>query len=118
VKGLWVAGSIGPLGKPLEPFGNINIQEAQSAYKQQIEALVEGGVDVLLFETFSNLAEIEIAIKVAKELTNLPLIVNMTYTEDQETPYGNKPEDVISKMEEYDVDVIGAKLLCWASIPT
>ena len=105
---VWVAGAVGPLGKPIEPFGNINLQEAESAFKQQIEALVEGGVDVLLFETFSNLSEVEIAIRVAKELSDLPLIVNMTYTEDQETPYGNKPELVIKKMEEFDVDIIGA----------
>jgi len=54
----WVAGSVGPLGIRIEPLGKTSFQEARDAFRQQIAALIEGGVDLLILETFGYLEEL------------------------------------------------------------
>ena len=106
---IYVAGSVGPLGVRLAPLGRVTAAEAFAAFKEQITALNEAGVDALIFETFSDLNEIVQAIKAAREVNaNLPLIAQMTYTEDGCTPLGDTPEQVARKLCELEVDVIGA----------
>ena len=63
----WIAGSVGPLGKPLKPVGVITLDDAKSYFREQIEALVDGGVDFILLETFTDLREISQALLAANE---------------------------------------------------
>jgi len=106
---VFVAGAIGPLGKPVAPLGTIPREEAYEAYREQVEGLVEGGVDLLIIETQTDLAEAAIAIDAVRSVTNhLPLVVQMTFTEDGRTLYGAYPEDVARAVEGKQVDVLGA----------
>src|SRR5512136_2043833 len=106
---IYVAGSIGPLGVRLAPLGRISPTEAYAAFREQIAALNEAGVDALIFETFSDLNESVQAIKAAREVNgNLPLVAQMTFTEDGCTPLGDTPAQVARKLCELEVDVIGA----------
>ncbi len=103
-----VAGSVGPLGKPMAPFGRITPAEARAAFRVQIDALVEGGADVLMLETFADLAELGEAVRAAREACDLPVIAQMTFTEDGRTRYGHAPTEVVAALEGLRVDVIGA----------
>jgi methionine synthase I (cobalamin-dependent)/5,10-methylenetetrahydrofolate reductase len=105
---VFVAGAMGPLGKPVAPLGTIPREEARDAYREQAEALLEGGVDLLLLETQTDLAEVRIAVEAIRSVADLPLVVAFTFTEDGRTLYGAYPEDVIRDLAEARVDVFGA----------
>jgi homocysteine S-methyltransferase len=106
---IYIAGSVGPLGVRLAPLGRVSPADAFAAFKEQITALKNAGVDAVILETFSDLNEIVQAIKAAREVNaSLPLIAQMTFTEDGCTPLGDTPEDVARKLCELEVDVIGA----------
>jgi len=103
-----VAGSMGPLGKPLEPVGNVTFDEAVAAYREQAEGLAEGGVDVFAVETIPALDQARAAVKAIREVSALPVMVSLTFTEEGTTFYGDKPEDVVRTLEDWDVAVVGA----------
>jgi methionine synthase I (cobalamin-dependent)/5,10-methylenetetrahydrofolate reductase len=103
-----VAGSIGPLGKPLEPFGNIAFDDAVAAYREQAQGLVEGGVDLFLLETMPSLDQARAAVTAVQTLSELPIVVSLTFNEEGTTAYGEKPEDVVRTAEAWDVAVVGA----------
>ena len=103
-----VAGSVGPLGKPLEPLGNIAFDEAVAAYREQAEGLVEGGVDLFAIETIPALDQARAAVTAIRAVSALPITVSMTFTEEGTTFYGDKPEDVVRTLEDWDVTVVGA----------
>jgi homocysteine S-methyltransferase len=103
-----VAGSIGPLGKPLAPFGNITFDDAVAAYREQAEGLAQGGVDLFLLETMPSLDHARAAVTAVKTVSELPLVVSLTFNEEGTTFYGEKPEDVVRTVEEWDVAVVGA----------
>lgn len=107
-KPTFVAGSIGPLGKPLEPIGKITKTEALGYFRQQAEALLEGGVDLFILETMVNLEEMRQAVLAVKQICELPMIAQMTFTEEGKTIMGNTPEEVVGELESLQVDVIGA----------
>ncbi len=104
----FVAGAIGPLGKPVAPLGTIAREDAFDAYREQTEGLVEGGVDLLIVETQSDLVEATIAIDAIRSVTDLPLVVLFTFTEDLRTLHGAYPEDVARTLAAMRVDLIGA----------
>lgn len=104
---VYVAGAIGPLGLRLEPFGPTSFDEAREMYKEQVAALLEGGVDLFILETFSELPLIEQAIRAVRELTDLPIVAQMTIQMDGKTLYGDTPEHFTQKLDELGVDVIG-----------
>jgi homocysteine S-methyltransferase len=105
---VWVAGSIGPLGTRIEPLGKTSFEEARQAFREQIEALAEGGVDVLMFETFGYLEELHQAMLAAKDVgAKLPLIVQVTIDEDGNCLDGSDPETFTPRLEEWGADVIG-----------
>ena len=88
-KGL-VAGAIGPLGKPLEPIGSIRADEAQAAYREQAEGLLEGGVDVFVIETMPSLDQARAALAAVRSLgSELPVGVSLTFNEEGNTLYGD-----------------------------
>jgi len=104
----WVAGSVGPLGTRIEPLGKISFQEARNAFREQIAALIEGGADLLILETFGYLEELHQAILAARELNpNLPLIVQVTVDEEANCLDGSTPEIFAPRLEEWGADVIG-----------
>lgn len=103
----YVAGAIGPLGLRIEPFGPTSFDEAKEMFKEQAEALLEGGVDLFVLETFSELSVIEQAIKAVRELTDLPIVAQMTIQMDGKTVFGDSPEAFTKDLENWGADVIG-----------
>ncbi|HEV3510379.1 MAG TPA: bifunctional homocysteine S-methyltransferase/methylenetetrahydrofolate reductase [Candidatus Sulfotelmatobacter sp.] len=105
---VWVAGSVGPLGTRIEPLGKTSFQEARDSFREQMEALVEGGVDLLILETFGYLEEIHQAMLAAKEVApSLPLIAQVTIDEDGNCLDGSDPQTFVPKLAEWGADVIG-----------
>ncbi|HLF27578.1 MAG TPA: bifunctional homocysteine S-methyltransferase/methylenetetrahydrofolate reductase [Anaerolineae bacterium] len=106
---VYVAGSVGPLGVRLAPLGRVQPAQARQAFREQIGALHWAGIDLLIFETFSDLIEIREAILAAREVApDVPLVAQMTFTEDGRTPLGDSAEAVARALLELKVDVIGA----------
>ena len=105
---LWVAGSVGPLGIRIEPLGKTSYQEAHDAFREQIAALVEGGVDLLILETFGYLEELHQAILAARDVNpRIPVVAQVTIDEDGNCLDGSDPETFTAKLEEWGADVIG-----------
>jgi homocysteine S-methyltransferase len=103
-----VAGAVGPLGARIEPYGPTSAEEACSIFREQMEGLAEGGVDLFILETFSDLLEIEQAIRAARAVDpELPIVAQMTIGADCRTPYGATPEDVARSLDKWGADVIG-----------
>jgi homocysteine S-methyltransferase len=106
-KEVWLAGSVGPLGVRLAPLGRVSLAEAEAAFREQMEALVDG-VDLLVLETMSDLYEVETAVTAARTLApDLPIIATMTFTRDDRTLLGNTADAVARKLAALDVDAIG-----------
>lgn len=105
---VWVAGSVGPLGTRIEPLGKTSFQEARDAFRQQIEALIAGGVDLLILETFGYLEEIHQAILAARDVSpTIPIVAQVTIDEDGNCLDGSTPEVFVPKLAEWGGDVIG-----------
>jgi methionine synthase I (cobalamin-dependent)/5,10-methylenetetrahydrofolate reductase len=104
----YVAGSVGPTGKLLEPIGKIKLAQARGAFKEQIEILVKAGVDLLILETFVSLNELDEAITAAKEVTSLPIVAQKTFPEDGSILSGSFPLEVVEHLLSRGVDVVGA----------
>lgn len=104
---VYVAGAMGPLGLRIEPYGPTSFDEAKDMYKEQVEALLEGGVDLFILETFSVVTLIEQAIRAVRELSDLPIVAQMTIQMDGKTVFGNTPEAFTKKLDELGADVIG-----------
>jgi methionine synthase / methylenetetrahydrofolate reductase(NADPH) len=105
---VWVAGSIGPLGTRIEPLGKTSLQEAREAFRHQIDALVEGEVDLLILETFGYLEELHQAILAAKDVqSSLPIVAQVTIDEDGSCLDGSTPERFTPKLAQWGADVIG-----------
>jgi len=105
---VYVAGSVGPTGKLLEPIGKIKLSQARAAFKEQIEILLEGGIDLLILETFVSLHELDEAITAAKELTTIPIVAQKAFPEDGSILSGSFPLEVVEHLLSRGVDVIGA----------
>ncbi len=104
----FVAGSMGPLGKPLEPFGRVTLAEAEAAFRAQAEGLLEGGLDVFLLETFQDLNEILVAMRVVRSITTeVPIVAQMTFGLDGKTRYGHTPALVARALRTAGADVVG-----------
>ncbi len=103
-----VAGSLGPLGKPMEPFGSVTLADATEAYREQAEGLAEGGVDLFILETMPSLDQAKAALAAVRAVSELPVVVSLTFNEEGTTAYGDKPETVVRALEALGVPVIGA----------
>src|ERR687890_2152453 len=103
----YVAGAIGPLGLRIEPYGPTSFDEAKELFKQQAEALLEGGVDLFILETFSDVSEMRQAIRAVRELSDLPVVAQMTISLDGNTSFGTTPEVFTARLDEWGADVIG-----------
>jgi len=103
-----VAGSLGPLGVQIEPLGKLSYDEAKDAFKEQIGGLIDGGIDLIILETFSLVPELIQAIRAAREVSQtLPLIAQVTINDDGNLLSGATLESFIKAVAAYQVDVVG-----------
>jgi methionine synthase / methylenetetrahydrofolate reductase(NADPH) len=104
----FVAGAIGPLGVRIEPLGKTSLAEAKAAFADQIKALAEGGVDLLMIETVMSIDEAEQAVLAAREVApHLPVVVMVTVDEDGNALDGSSPEVCAGRLEAAGVDALG-----------
>ncbi|MBW8010190.1 MAG: bifunctional homocysteine S-methyltransferase/methylenetetrahydrofolate reductase [Chloroflexi bacterium] len=106
-KEVCIAGDVGPLGVRLAPFGRVQLTQARKAFSEQISALIDGGVDLFILETMTDLFEVREAILAARELSDLPILASMTFTRDDRTLLGDNPEKVAQTIFEAGADLIG-----------
>ncbi|MFP4527583.1 MAG: bifunctional homocysteine S-methyltransferase/methylenetetrahydrofolate reductase [Candidatus Kapaibacterium sp.] len=104
---IYVAGAVGPLGVQIEPLGPLSRDEARQAFEEQIKGLCEGGVDALIFETFTYPDELNQAVAAARNVCDLPVIAQLTIKEDATTLTGARPEYIIKELEQFGADAIG-----------
>ena len=103
-----VAGSVGPLGVQIEPLGKVSLDEARDAFKEQIQGLIAGGVDLIILETFSLLPELEQAVKAVREVkADCPLIVQVTIGDDGNLLSGAPLSQFVAMITPYNPDAIG-----------
>lgn len=103
----WVAGSIGPLGVRIEPWGPTSFDEAKGFFREQVLAQVEGGVDLFVLETFADLNEIHQAIRAVREVGDFPIVAQMTTNDEGQSLYGTEPEWFTRKLDEWGATVVG-----------
>ena len=96
--GVFVAGDMGPTGQLLEPLGGMAFEEAVDAYAEQVQGLTEGGVDILLIETMSDLAEAKAAIEGARRVSDLPIFCTFSFDSHGRTMMGVRPVQVAQEI--------------------
>ena len=105
---VWVAGSVGPLGIRIEPLGKTSFEEARAAFREQIAALAEGGVDLLILETFGYVEELHQAMLAARDVNpKMPVVASVTVDEESNCLDGSDPETFAAKLADWGADVIG-----------
>src|SRR5207302_6141027 len=103
----YVAGAIGPLGLRIEPYGPTSFDEAKAMFADQVSALLEGGVDLFVLETFSDVSELQQAIRAVRELCDLPIVAQVTIQLDGNTLFGTTTEVFTAQLTEWGADVVG-----------
>jgi len=107
--GCYVMGDVGPSGELMEPMGTLTLESAKEIFAAQIKALADGGVDAILIETMSDLAEVEAAVNAAKEVApHLPIIATMSFDTNLRTMMGVKPTLAVTYLASLGVKIIGA----------
>lgn len=104
----WVAGSVGPTGRLMEPFGDLSIAEAEEIFAEQVSALLEGGVDLLVLETHHDLEEAGAALRMARERTDLPIFCTFAFNAQGRTMMGLRAARAAQRMQELGADAVGA----------
>jgi 5-methyltetrahydrofolate--homocysteine methyltransferase len=108
-RGLLVAGDLGPTGELLAPLGTMTPEEAQALFAEQLAALVEGGIDLVLVETLSDLGEADAALAAAREIApDLPVVVTMSFDTNLRTMMGVRPGDAVAHLAAAGADAVGA----------
>lgn len=103
----YVAGAVGPLGIRIEPWGKTSLEEAHDVFREQVEALLSGGVDLFILETFSDLAELGQAVSAIRGLCDLPIVAQITIDREGNGIFGTPPEVFAKKMANWETDWIG-----------
>jgi len=105
---VWVAGSMGPLGVRIEPLGKTSFEEARTAFREQAAALIEGGVDLLMLETFGYIEELHQAVLACRDVDpKIPIVAQVTIDEDGNCLDGSDPEAFAARLTEWNIDVLG-----------
>ena len=105
----FVMGDVGPSGELMDPMGTLTLESAKEIFSAQIKALVDGGVDAILIETMSDLAEVEAAVNAAKDVApHLPIITTMSFDTNLRTMMGVKPTLAVTYLASLGVRIIGA----------
>jgi homocysteine S-methyltransferase len=102
-----VAGAIGPLGVRIEPYGPTSVEEAQAFFRSQVEGLLDGGVDLFVLETFSDLLELQQALQAVRAVCDLPVVAQVTVREDGRTTLGTDAATCLARLTEWGADVVG-----------
>jgi len=103
----FIAGCIGPIGKLLEPLGELSFDDAVAIFREQARALLKGGADLFSIETMMDLREIKAAVIAIKEVTDRPIMAMMTFEQSIRTVFGTPPEAAAIVLGGLGVDVIG-----------
>jgi 5-methyltetrahydrofolate--homocysteine methyltransferase len=103
-----VAGSMGPVGALIKPYGPLEMEDVKATFAEQAKALAEGGVDLLLIETMFSFEETTAAFEGAKSVTDLPIVVSFSYDRGTRTMMGVKPKDVMKRYTEMGATLVGA----------
>ncbi|MBI3748809.1 MAG: bifunctional homocysteine S-methyltransferase/methylenetetrahydrofolate reductase [Chloroflexi bacterium] len=103
----WVGGSIGPLGAPTRELLRVGEPAVRAAVREQLDGLLEGGVDLFVFETFSLLEHLLIALDEARRTASLPIVAQLTYGEELQLPDGTTPLAAAEALAAAGADVIG-----------
>lgn len=104
---VYVAGSLGPVGQLLQPLGPLTPDEVQAAYAEQARALSEAGADLLVIETQFDLGEVKAAVQGARSVSDLPLVVSLSYDQGRHTMMGTTPTRASKELEALPVDMVG-----------
>lgn len=103
----YIAGSLGPVGQLLKPYGPLTFDEVQEAYAEQARSLSESGADLLVIETQFDMGEIKAAIYGARSVSELPLVVSLSYDRGIRTMMGLSPTQAGKELEKLPVEIIG-----------
>lgn len=105
---IYIAGAIGPLGVALKPYGRVSREEGRAVFLEQIQALLDANVDLLIFETFPNHDELMLAIETARSLNSeIPIVAQATFSVDGVTNTGHAPARVAADLHKTGATVIG-----------
>jgi 5-methyltetrahydrofolate--homocysteine methyltransferase len=103
------AGDLGPTGELMAPLGTMDAAEAQAIFAEQLAGLRDGGIDLVLIETMSDLAEVEAAIAAAREVVpELPIVATLSFDTNLRTMMGVRPADAVTALAAAGVRVVGA----------
>ena len=105
---IFIAGAVGPSGQPLQAPNEQRLSELRDIFREQIEALLEGGADLLILVTFSSLAELRQAVLAAQEAGGVPIVAQMSFYEDGHTLSGQSAARVAAVLNDLGVNVMGA----------
>src|SRR5688572_15303413 len=103
----YVAGSIGPLGIRIEPWGKTGVDEAEEHFREQARALLEGGVELFVLETFRDVNELGAAIRAVRSVCALPIVAQMTTEDDGNSLDGATPETFVPQLEQLGASLVG-----------
>jgi 5-methyltetrahydrofolate--homocysteine methyltransferase len=107
--GILVAGDLGPTGELMAPLGTMDAAEAQEIFAEQLRGLRDGGIDVVLIETMSDLAEVHAAVAAARSVVpDLPVIATLSFDTNLRTMMGVRPADAVTALADAGVDAVGA----------
>ena len=107
--GILVAGDLGPTGELLEPLGSMTAADAQALFEEQLRGLRDGGIDVVLIETMSDLGEVQAAVAAARSVVpDLPVIATLSFDTNLRTMMGVRPGDAVTALAAAGVDAVGA----------
>jgi len=107
--GVLVAGDLGPTGELLAPLGTMEQTEAQALFEEQLAGLCDGGIDIVLAETMSDLGEVVAAVEAARNVVpDIPVIATLSFDTNLRTMMGVRPADAVEALAEAGVDAVGA----------
>src|SRR2546422_504381 len=100
-------GAMGTIGIRIEPWGKTGVDDAREYFREQAQALADGGVDLFILETFRDLNEIGAAVDAVRSVSDLPIVAQMTTEEDGNTLDGTPPERFAPELERRGATLIG-----------
>ena len=106
-KNVMIAGDVGPLGIRLAPFGRVTGEQAREVFAEQIKALADCEVDLIVIETISDLYEVREAVLAARQVCDLPVLASITFTRDDRTLLGDPPQKAARWLHDAGADLIG-----------
>ena len=104
---VYIAGDLTMTGKQIYPLGEMQFEELVNVYKQQVEALIDAGVDLFVIETMMSLQETRACVLAIKETCDMPIMATLTFNADRRTLYGTNPETAVIVLQAMGVDAVG-----------